>query len=110
MDLLTEIRFNSTNIYCLMLHGGQADARIYIGIYIVNTTVLITSAVAGSEGLMSILGWNVSREPLKYLPFMSQFVSLGVQVDLSLLSWRTSWLLTTNLAGSLLLLHLFVEL
>ena len=70
---------------------------------------LVTSAVAVSEGLMSILGWNVSREPLKYLPFMSQFVSLGVQVDLSLLSWRTSWLLTTNLAGSLLLLHLFVE-
>jgi hypothetical protein len=45
---------------------------------------LVTSAVAGSEGLMSILGWEVSRKPLKYMPFMSQFVSLGVLFDQSL--------------------------
>ena len=46
---------------------------------------LSTSAVAASEGLVSMLSWEVSRKPLKYFSFMPQFVSLGVQFDLSLL-------------------------
>ena len=46
---------------------------------------LVTSAVTVPEGLTSILGWEVSRMPLMHLPFMPQFVSLGVQFDLSLL-------------------------
>ena len=52
----------------------------------------VTYAVAASEGLMSILGWEVSFKPLKYLPFLPQFVSLGVQFDSCLRCFRrTSW-------------------
>ena len=41
------------------------------------------SAMESLEGLLRLLGWTVATAESKRLPFDSQFVSLGVKVDLS---------------------------
>ena len=40
-----------------------------------------TSAWAAMEGLMKLLGWEVSMKKNKRYPFMKAFVSLGVKID-----------------------------
>ena len=69
---------------------------------------LTTSAVAASEGLMSMLGWEVSRKPLKHFPFLPQFVSLGVLYDLSFL-FRENVLVVDNKPGRVPAITTFVR-
>ena len=94
--------FGETAAVYAFLRVSRALATIAVGLFSllvveffddftqVENASLGDSAWKTMEGMLELLGWEVSMKESKRLPFQQIFVSLGVQVDFALTKDRRS--------------------